>query len=157
MSWSKAQVERMSEIQLQIQDLVAEADNAQSPVVDALVEANEALTEAQGLALEEHRSVARGFAEALRPFAEPPCFRECIDGELAERAARNGKTSGTPCDHSWDGPRIRVNDSCFMATCSKCGERPEGLDDVEAAASSAPRKTNQRTQSVEGFEVEASI
>jgi len=74
MSWTRPHLDRMAKLQCQVQQLVAEGGTAAAGV-DSLIQANEALTEAQGLALAEveraeRREESLSFAEALRPFAE---------------------------------------------------------------------------------------
>ena len=74
MSWTRAHLETMTELQLRIQCLVEEA-GINSVGADGLVEANEALVEAHAYALlevekaEQRKADALHFAEALRPYA----------------------------------------------------------------------------------------
>jgi hypothetical protein len=69
MSWSRAHLETMTELQLKIQRMVEEA-GIEAAGVDNLVESNELLAETQACALRqiEKREEALVWAEALRPF-----------------------------------------------------------------------------------------
>ena len=70
MTWTRTHLDRMAKLQLQVQTLVSEA-GTDAPGTDRLIQANELLTKAQELALEEVKrsETALEFAEGLRPFA----------------------------------------------------------------------------------------
>ena len=75
MSWTRAHLDRLTKLQFQIQQLVDEA-GTEAVGVDNLVQTNELVAETQAYALleveqaerAEHKRMARGFAESLRPF-----------------------------------------------------------------------------------------
>lgn len=128
MSWSKKAVERLSRVEIEIRDIV-EMIGPENPGVTEIVQANELLFLGQQAGM-EHLRTARSFVETLK--------REA-------------------CDHSWDGPRIGINDCASVATCSKCGASALEDEQPEGAANSVPRKTNQSSHDLTGNEIEASL
>jgi hypothetical protein len=69
MSWTRAQVERLGKLQLQIQTLIQEVGN-DAPGLDILVSINEQMADVQQVGLEEveqieHKREAREFVDAL--------------------------------------------------------------------------------------------
>lgn len=49
----------------------------------------------------------------------------------------------SPCNHSWDGPRIVLSEGASIATCSKCGEPAIPLDDLQRGETPVRRETEE--------------
>ena len=90
------------------------------------------------LCLECTPPAARWRHEIVFGISHGPCeccgeIHDCIDygGRLEAHECVYYRGLHDNCNHQWDGPRIQVNQSASVATCSRCGSPALDLSETK--------------------------